>query len=122
MKNAEDMTPDELRALADQKEAGTKRKPVKRGVLKHDLYFIDSNAQRDIDELFGSYTLTWDDMHTAIKDVTDHAPVLCSGSEFLCYLVHGIEKWWDNEDEVAQGIECEDSNWAEEHLEDIVDV
>ena len=114
MKTLEEMTPDELRALADKKEKMNKDeplKPVKTGKLKHDLYTVNPND-------FFNLVATKKELSDFVCKGAEL--VLSAGETFLCYLVNGGVEEWADSDECY--IEFETAEWAAANLIDIKDV
>jgi hypothetical protein len=116
MKDANQMTPEELRALADQKEEG--EKPIKTGELKHDLYCFDSNAVKYHMNNMEYWMVTKEEVDLFIATVEK---LCCSldlkkGAKFICFLEDGGESWYDD---VNYGVEGVGADWAEKHLTNI---
>ena len=112
MKNADAMTPAELRALAEEKE--NESRVVKTAVLKHDLYYVGEYEVRfDIPDCF----LTDEGIENIKNQVEQlkQSPIIPKGTVFSCYLSYGQESWCDALGEV----EGKDEYWAAKHLEDI---
>lgn len=115
--NANDMTPAQLRELADKKEKESK--PIKKGKLKFDLYnqkyvFIDVS-----DTSFWLYST--EEVQSKIDEFVEKAKsnfklVLKKDTEFVCYLRDGQECWYDN---VNYGIEEMNEEFASKYLTDI---
>ena len=125
--DANQMTPDELRALADEKEEQSK--PIKKATLKHDLYRFDSDSgfpygtiRLAIPEKFKHHWLytkeerdeILENFKSQINDCFKHT--LDNGTEFLCFKYDGKEQW---EDADFGEIEGADNNWAKTHLTNI---
>lgn len=117
MKDADSMTPEELRALANKKEEDEILNPTvkKTGVLKHDLYTHNLyniskdtilkeldwlTTKEEIDKVMGSFKIE---------------KVLLAGTVFECY---GEDDWNDTIGET----DCMPDWWADLHLENIKDV
>lgn len=111
MKNADEMTPEELRRLADEKEFEEQYKVVKTGILKHDLYYIDEDPIKVSTNGVGVVTKErWDEI---LKNLLKTEPCLEKGDTFECYLEDG-EEYWHDEDGYVEG---ESAEWAKEHLD-----
>ena len=111
MKDANFMTPDELRALADKKEA--EDVIAKTGELKHDLYCFDEH-----DITFKLHEMDWmitkEEFDSFLDYVSKSTPMeLKKGTPFVCFMEDGEESWYDD---VNYGIEGVGSDWAEKHL------
>jgi len=125
MKNADLMTPNELRALAKAKEKSINEedKVVKTGILKHDLfcYPIDFGYN---DGVSYYYPANWPATKKEIRDIILNfknrcCVILPKGTKFLCFIVDGEESWYDEENRVVVDTTKE---WAEEHLENISEI
>lgn len=104
MKSLEEMTPQELRELADKKEED-KYKPVKQAELKHDLYYVKENMACD-------WLVTSERKDEIINDMFT---LVLKGTEFECYTIDGIDNWYD-----IDGFDIDKpADWVEEHLENI---
>ncbi len=120
MKDANQMTPEELRALADQREFDIVDKVIKTGELKHDLYYFDfkdvSSLAQDME-----FWATKEELDIFIKDVMSLAPSLNlkKGDSFSCYHYSYEDMWFDDD---GVGMEEMPNEWAEKHLINIKDV
>jgi len=117
MKDADQMTPEELRELADQKEA--EGKIVKKGVLKHDLYesFVGKQYY-PID--FGHWLITEEQRNETIEDFKKELPlVLKKGTPFVGLNFENGISWFDD---INYGCEDQSEEWANKNLENIVEV
>lgn len=112
MKNADEMTPKELRDLAREKEK-LAAKPFQEGYLKHDLY--ESDIYPDEDGLY-----TKDD----IQEYFDSFEiVLPKGTRFVCRMVtdnsiEDVEVWYDADEKKYEFV----GDWPLYHLENIKDL
>jgi len=108
MKNADLMTPEELRALATEKEKN--EVPVKTGTLKHDLYQLEHPYTDE----FSLNTLS------RIRNIKKKMfrLVLEKGTEFICYMFEGEELWFEFNGTVEEAT----AEWAHQHLENITTV
>ena len=114
MKDANKMTPQELRALADSKEAKARKvevpKPDKYGKLKQDVYWFYDELDASGYVAGSGWTLL---TKSEIDDVLyANGPVIGKGEPFECYTDRGHEAWYGG---------CIDSDvvnadWAEVHL------
>jgi len=115
MKDANFMTPDELRALADEKEAESVI--AKTGELKHDLYCFDirdgiNRLLRDADWL-----ITESEKNNFVDKISELIKIeLPKGTPFVCFMENGEESWYDD---INYGVEGVGSDWAKEHLTNI---
>ena len=119
MKNVDEMSPKELRALADQKEQNL---PVKEGFLKHNLYYLE-----DVNEYFYyddyDFGLVTDEQKTqVIKNLKPNFKlVIPKGTRFECVIINNTEIWC--EDHVNNwGVRDASKTWAKEHLENIREI
>ena len=115
MTNANDLSPAELRALADKKEEEAKIRKV--GILKHDLYDYPSvigvgGLHYHRDDVGHLMTSTKKDeiINNFMRGFKLIAP---RGTKFNCYLIDGEEYW---EDDNGIGIETTDPEWVKNHL------
>lgn len=124
MKDAESMTPDELRVRADELRALADEKediPVKRGILKHDLYkplFDGIDIKKETD-----YTLLTEHQRDVLieKFSKGFEKALPKGTTFIAYRYDGGEIVWYDYVLDTYGYEY-DEEWAEQNLENITDV
>ena len=120
MRDAETMTPQELRALAEMKEQ--EDRVVRRGELKHDLYsFNDGSTKFDyMNHGFNDFYFSEETKGMVIdKFISLFEPVLKKGTPFVAYYdkMSDCCNWYDD---VGYGIEDKDDDWAKEHLTNIV--
>lgn len=118
MKDADQMTPEELRELADEKE--NDGKVVKTGMLKHDLYegFYDRNRYEHID--FGHWLITKDQRDRLIEDFKrELCLVLPKGTKFVALKFGNEISWFDD---INYGCENQSEEWANENLENIIEI
>lgn len=121
------MTSDQLRGYADKTgsegENELEDKVKKRGYLKCDLYSFESDRVQRIafEKSWGDFWLfTKNHQQKMIKEFEDKfSLVLKEGTEFVCYVVNGVEEWYDN---VNYGVEGVSKEWAEKYLRDIEEV
>lgn len=124
--DANQMTPDELRALADEKEEQSK--PIKKATLKHDLYRFDSDSgfpygtvRLAIPEKFKNHWLYTkeerDEILQFFKSQIEENFILTleKDAKFLCFSYEGTEQWEDVEFNEVEA----DDNWAKTHLANI---
>ena len=111
--NIENMTPEQLRKLADSIEEEQNNKVVKIGYLKHDLY-INYSVRLPENHTFIYTKKTFDKFIDKIKNEFD---ILKKGTKFICFF--GEDGWFDN---INYGLECLDDKWAEENLERIEEI
>jgi len=115
------MSPDELRALADQKEQ--EHSIRKTGFLKHDLYDYSTRLG------YGGLTYTHD-VHVPVTPQERAAIIeefsntfdliLPRGTKFCCFICDGEEVW---EDDLNWGLQIiNDPSWVEKHLENVQEV
>lgn len=109
MKNIDEMTPQELREMADKKEAEDLMKVFKTGKLKHNLYLVDSETTQEVRSCGFLYTI--DEINKIKKKL--FIVVESKGS-----IVNKYSYGWCSEDEYIYG---ENDEWAKKHLEDIQD-
>lgn len=117
MKSIKDMTPEELRKLADEKEDEL-NSVIKEGILKHDIYH--HGIERITPSQYLDWNFTKDEFDQFINNISNHMLKLMIPKEtrFICYNDCGIEFWTDD---INFGIEA-DNDWAEKHLENIKDL
>lgn len=104
MKTIEEMTPKELRELADQKEREDYMKIYKTAELKHTLYEVDGGW---LFEIKSKYQFTENDVDKIKKNLFSIA--LERGTKFYKYQ----DGWGDHK---AGFIETAGDGWAEENL------
>lgn len=119
MNNADLMTPDELRELANKKERESQI--VRRGVLKHDLYHPPTvygfAGICYYNSKMGHWLLTEQQKNAAVEEFAESfKKVLPKGTPFIAFKVDGELCWYDD---INYGCEDEPNEWAEEHLENI---
>lgn len=116
--DANSMTPQQLRKLADEKEENSK--PIKEGFLKEDLYSFDGDSSN-----YNAYFIKHRDFWLYSKKTKDEiikdfaskfALVLKAGTKFVCFLDKGKETWFDD---VNYGVESMSEEWAEKYLVNI---
>jgi len=92
--------------LRAEKEA---EKPVKSGVLKHNLYRV--NEQRfTID----GWLFSEEEKAKIINRFDDRFTLIPKGTEMVCYIEDGEESWYD--DDSLNGLSAD---WADENVTDI---
>lgn len=115
------MTPDELRDLADAIEQESIVRKV--GYLKEDLYNFSSDDSSGIcfHQEWGDFWLKTKSERDALiaKFSSNFKKVLDKGTKFNCYFVDGKELWYDS---VNYGVEEMSKEWAEKWLVDIQEV
>jgi len=108
-KSLSQMTPAELRLLADKKEKESK--VIKTAFLKHDLYNFDPDKV----ELLPQWYITKEQIEAQMSNIKmGISLILPKGTEFECYLVNGKESWFDT---ANYGIEDMPEDWAKQNLE-----
>lgn len=120
------MSPDELRALADQKEQ--EAKPLKHATLKHDLYRFDSDSgfpygtiRLAIPDKFKHHWLYTKEERDEILEIfksqieENFELTLKKDAKFMCFSYEGTEQWEDVE---FNEVEADDT-WAKTHLTNI---
>lgn len=119
--DANSLSPDQLRALADQKEQEAKVRKI--GFLRHDLYDFPSVVgysglhyhRGDI-----QFPLTPAERDDAIKKFTrGFKMILPRGLRMNCYLIDGEEVWSDDDGNLEI---INDARWVEKHLERVEEV
>lgn len=117
MKKLEDMTPNELRKLADEKE-NEEWVEIKEGFLKEDIYsmnclndYLKYNTKIDIN------FITETEKRKIERDFDQFEKLLKKGTRFLCYDFKEEGQLWF--DDVNCGIEEQSNDWAEKYLENI---
>lgn len=115
--DANDMTPSQLRELANKKER--EAKPFKTGKLKFDLYqkiYYSINLPNEEFWLYSTEEVQKqiDEFMKKVKENFDL--VLKKDTEFVCLLIEGKECWFDN---VNYGVESMNEEWASKYLTDI---
>lgn len=112
MKTLDQMTPSELRELANKKEKESKACRV--GFLKHDLYY-KAHLMTDDDVFEFEYgVMTLSEVKKAIEDFKNKFElVLKKGTKFLSYMRNGEEYWFDC---ANHGLEDMSLKWANKHL------
>lgn len=113
MTDINNMTPDELRALADKREKEEQFKVYKTGYAKENMYCADLYI--DPVDLYTETELS--DLLQEFEDSKEC--VIEKGALFECLMPHGKEEWFDT---VGGYIEGEGEEWAEKYLENIKDV
>lgn len=134
-KRIEEMTPQELRDIADKKEReahfnaidanikvlSDKREPIKQGFLKHDMYkVIDNNItvhDAGLKECRSNdFELVTSECKQKIVDLFDEQFKLAlpHGTRFVCFIEHEQERWYDQGSGYVKGGSI---YWAEQHLE-----
>lgn len=115
---AENMSPKELRELADKKEK--ENKPTKTGFLKEDLYYFESDSSNGLSffQTWGIFWLKTVEQMEYLKSLfsSRFKKVLPKGTQFLCYTIDGEDFWYDC---INCGVEEMDNSWAEKYLENI---
>lgn len=121
--NIHNMTPAQLRALADQKEQEN-HQPTHVGYLKHDLYesHFDENVNLTCG-LKGFWLYNQREMEMARRKLSKKIKesfklVLHAGTRFDRYFIDGCAAWTDSENFGVQEM-CDD--WAHEYLEGITE-
>ena len=118
MKNADIMTPDELRSLAKQKEEEEEFKAIATATLKHDLYYLDRDKIKSTLSEF-SWHLTKNEYDSFINKIFE-GPILLKGAIFEAIYDKDNDNnkyiWFDTD---SGWIAEVGDDWAEEHLEDI---
>lgn len=117
MKNADEMSPQELRELADQKEQSQINKVIKIGFLKEDLWtppYTYGKDDADTEEYI--HIINTDAKNKMIQGYIDSFDPLSKGSKFTCVLTKYGPVWYDKD-----GEEYED-DFAERYLENIQEV
>lgn len=120
MKDANLMTPEQLRKLADEKEASNK--PCKMGFLKHDMYeFYDEKYPRP-----KYMKCTKENKDKIIQEFSEKFEKIAEkGAKFVCYKdeerarIAGTEYLWYDENGFFEEM---DDEWAKENLDNIVDI
>lgn len=116
MKTLDQMTPDELRALANQKEKEDSNKIVKVGYLKEDLYHFIKTGLLDVLNRT-DWFLSKNKVEKIFLEIKSHFEIILkAGSKFDCYLEEGEESWYDSSN---AGVECMSAKWATKYLENI---
>lgn len=116
MKDADLMTPKELRVLAEQKEDEEKYKVVKTGELKHDLYEVDRDKIKyELDKL--DFWITKDTVDKFVDNIFKE-PILTKGAIFEA-MYDGKCLWFDTD---GGWIAEVGDDWANEHLTNIKEV
>lgn len=114
------MSPEELRELANKKEE--ENNPVKVGFLKMDLYGFQSDSYESMSfkKSWGNFWLKTEKQKSAtIEEFKSRfEKVLEKGAKFVCYMIDGEESWFDDE---GYGVENMDNKWANKYLENIQD-
>mgnify|MGYP001588994838 CR=1 FL=1 len=116
-----ELTPEEIAVIEKYRKDNEESKPVKTGILKHDLYDVD-----DLDftilnsgnqECSGDYFITMNDFEEMISKMKKDAKVLVEkGTKFSCYINDYNEEAWEDDDGY---IECASKKWAEKNLDKI---
>lgn len=119
--NANQMTPKELRELANKKEK--EDKPIKFGYLKCDLYAFQSTVGYNGIHFYKMKNVEFlqskEQKDELIKEFASRfIKVVSKGDRFECYLDDNIETWWSEFGDV----ESMDSEWAEKYLENITKI
>lgn len=113
------LTKEEERIILEFREKNNSDKPIKSGVLKHDLVDVDCFNLSDFLETDDEY-ITLEELEHAIisakNAVINTIYQIKAGSKFLCYIDDGYECWYDD---VGYGLECMDDEWARRHLKNI---
>lgn len=120
--DANNMTPTELRKLADQKEE--ENKVIKEGFLKEDLYSFSNSYAGDAGLSFRKTDEDWlsrrVDRDRIIQEfINSFELVLPKGTRFVAFRYNGTIHWFDD---INYGVEEADEDWAEKHLENIRDI
>lgn len=124
MKTLDEMTPAELRKLADKKEELYPDKPVKEGFLKHDLYYCRDGWDTFDPGEYAYWVMTKKVRDEAIKKFADSFGITLSrGTRFECYTDcdGDYEMWYDCGGKRGRSLRVKeaDGDWAKEHLEKI---
>lgn len=121
-KYANDMTVEELRKLADQKEQEEENKIHKQGFLKEDLYdqFSDRHTYC-FDDLVDDWVYTKKEVDEIKQNFADSFTlILKKGAKFVAFKNDDdTYSWYDDEN---YGIENRDDAWAKRFLENITEV
>lgn len=120
--NTHNMTPAQLRALADQIEQENHR-PTYVGYLKHDLYECSHSGKLLIEtpDEFWLFTKKQKDSFLnkeMLKLKESFNIALKKGTKFNCYYIDGAYLWYDG---LNYGVEDMMDDWAQEHLENITE-
>lgn len=119
MKNADEMTADELESLAKQKRE-QENKPIKEGFLKCDLY--EQNPYWRFQMPDSTQFANPEEIEEMLKDINESffCRVLPKGTRFICYYNAG-RQWnlWQND--TFQVVNVSDE-FAEKFLENIKDI
>lgn len=113
------LTKEEERIILEFREKNNSNKPIKSGVLKHDLVDRDCFNLSDFFETDEDF-ITFEELEHAIISAKNAAIntiyQIKAGSKFLCYMENGDDCWYDD---VGHGVECMDDEWAKRHLKNI---
>lgn len=115
MRDANLMTPAELRKLAEEKEASDK--PCKMGFLKHDMYGCVKGFNLN---QYAQKIHTTEELNVIIEEFKQSfEKVGEKGLKFVCYNYDDEYLWYDEGDGWFADL---DDEWAKENLENIVDI
>ena len=114
----------DLKARDKEEES---QKPKKYGVLKHDLYFLDSRyaeVKFSLEDIVNEdgWWLTREQILNIVEQIKDELlSEICApkGTKFDCYIDNEDELWYDSE---GVGIEECDKRWASKNLIDVKEV
>jgi len=117
MRNAETMKPEELRALAEEKEQREAESRMLVGYAKHALFSIDSLRSIASRVDYGMSSLTENEVKNILSEVKNLVERIArKGQRFECFVYKdGTQSWYD---EKGWFVDM-DAEWAQKHLERI---
>lgn len=116
------LTPKEEQRILNDRALEKMNQPVKRGILKEDLFFVPSYDGGIILEDFSSY-VTESKLQSQLEKFQERVlsgKKIPKGTEFTCRLFFDTESWEGR----THGAFCSNKNtkWAEQHLENIQEI
>ncbi|CAB4196925.1 hypothetical protein UFOVP1290_445 [uncultured Caudovirales phage] len=105
------LTEEEKQLILKKRIEDEDQKPIKTGILKHNLYSVSENKFN-----FRGWLFDENERSALLEEFESMFHIISEGIAFDCYLNDGQECWYDAE---GIGIEGMDSAWANKHLKDI---
>ena len=121
MKDLNDMTPDELREYANQKEKQEEDgKAIKTAEAKYNLYYINKDNLKNImDDISYDWIISIDEIDSLLSQIKGEIELIISkGDDFECINEDG-DSWYDLTSGWVEGF---DEEWAKIHLTNIKDL
>lgn len=121
------LTKAEKELILKKREEEENQKVKKTGVLKHDLFYLESRypeVRFPLDDLVSEYGwwFTKDQLLVVVEQIKDElfgALKAPRGTNFDCYIEDGEEIWYDSH---GIGIEGYNSDWAKKNLINITEI